>query len=306
MESEKGCIYKIQPLSIHFGPGIRTAVFLQGCPLQCRWCPFPEVRQAITFIEKNCTVCGICRDACPAHAIEETEEGAVRINQDLCNGCGICVEQCPAGALEQRGTCYSVEGLLREVEKGIPAYRHSGGGVTVGGGEPALQAEFVATFLQQCRRHSIHSAVETRAFGPWHKIATIAEWPDLFYITLSCIDDKAHREATGVSNQSILHNIRKVAAERPVILRVPIFPHTSGLDETIRDIASFTKSLGTNVHSIELFFRPEAAAENGCGLAQSAHDGQKTPYYEEDTASALKDLLESHGVHVRIDGWKGG
>lgn len=294
--SEKGFIYKIQPLSIHFGPGIRTVVFLQGCPLHCLWCPFPQAQQKITLIEKKCTSCGICSDACPSHAIEAAEKGAVRINHAVCNGCGICLELCPAGALEQSGTCCRVEALLHEVEKGVPAYRQSDGGITVSGGEPALQAEFVAAFLQQCRRRNIHSAVTTSAFGPWHKVAMIAERPDLLYITIPCINDRAHREATGVSNQSILRNIRKIAIERTVILRVPVLPNTKRLVENIKEIACFTRGLGKNALGIELFLRSDPVTEAGGNEEQRNDDCPKAPHCGDDELSTLKSLIESYGI----------
>ncbi len=168
----------MQRFAIHDGPGIRTLVYMKGCPLTCLWCSTPQSQKntfEVLHIELHCKKCGRCVEACPVEVITLSEEEGVQIDRELCNGCGQCVEDCPNQALELLGKYMTVEELFREVDKDSPFYRRSNGGVTVGGGEPTMQHEFVAAFLKRCKQRYIHTAMETCGYVKWEHLEKLIE-----------------------------------------------------------------------------------------------------------------------------------
>jgi len=230
-----------------------------------------------------------------------SEEEGVRIDRASCTGCGDCVEACPNDALELVGRQVTCEELVREVGKDSPFYRRSGGGVTLGGGEPTLQHEFVLEFLERCKRQHLHTVMETCGFVSWRHLEEILEHLDLLYLDIKHMDAVVHETITGVSNQSILRNAERASALRPLIVRIPVVPGYNDADENILLTAEFAKALGDNLQRIELL------PYHGLGVQTYAELGREYSLREVSPPDArhmekLKEIVESQGVSAQIGG----
>jgi pyruvate formate lyase activating enzyme len=205
-----GTVFDIQRFAIHDGTGIRTLVFLKGCPLSCKWCSNPESQNAapeIMFYEDKCISCGACIRNCP-----EGEE--LKANWPIaphCSGCGACVTECYAEARKLVGKVVSVGEVLEEVVKDRVFYQQSGGGLTVGGGEPSFQAEFASALLSSAQEETIHTALETCGHARWDRFKTLVEFTNLLLFDIKHIDSDKHKEGTGVGNELILENAVKAS-----------------------------------------------------------------------------------------------
>ena len=248
-----GIIFDVQRCSIHDGPGIRTLVFMKGCSLRCRWCSNPEGqnnRPEIRFIASKCVgeeKCKIpCVKSCPAGAISLSQEGKPKTDRELCQGCGRCTEACLYGARQLSGRSTTTEELLAEVLKDEPFYRSSGGGVTVGGGEPIMQFEFTREFLKRCKENSLHTAIETCGYVRWEHLKAVLENVDLVYYDIKHMDPVKHQELTGVSNGLILGNAGRLFStnKAQVIVRVPIIPDCNDSEENVKATARFVAKSG--------------------------------------------------------------
>lgn len=235
-------MFNVQRFSLHDGPGIRTTVFLKGCPLRCQWCHNPEGQEQqpqIRLTMSLCRRCGRCVEVCEQGVHEVTPEAHL-LNPPYCVRCGRCVEVCPAGALEMVGRRMSAEEVMSVVRRDIPFYEQSHGGMTLSGGEPMAQHEFSKALLESARADAIHTAVETCAFAPWEELEEIGPLVNLFLVDLKHTDEARHIELTGVSNKGILSNIeRMVAAGWPVILRIPWVPTRNAEDGFLEGLQSF-------------------------------------------------------------------
>ncbi|MBP6229918.1 MAG: glycyl-radical enzyme activating protein [Pseudomonadales bacterium] len=242
-----GRVFNIQRFSLHDGPGIRTTVFLKGCPLSCTWCANPESQKGsieISHSDALCDGCGRCVAACHANAISLSECG-VSIDRGRCIECGTCVEKCLPKALRVIGEDLSVEQAFDEVMKDEIYYRHSDGGVTCSGGEPLVQARFVAALFARCRQAGIHTTVDTCGLASRRAVERVLAHTDLVLFDLKAINCERHRAITGMPNEQILENSRRVADSGvAMIVRVPLIPGLTDAEDNIRDIADFVRSLG--------------------------------------------------------------
>ena len=244
----EGLISDIQRFAIHDGPGIRTTVFLKGCPLSCRWCANPETispNPEIMFFSDRCIRCGLCVEACPNKAIKIGPESLPLLDRTLCNGCGQCVEACPRNARILRGKRISSAEVVWEVLKDLPYYRRSGGGVTLSGGEPFRQPAFIREILVECKKNDIHTAVDTSGYVEWSSIEPSINFIDLFLYDVKHVDAAAHKKGTGVSNELIKLNLIKLLDQgKDVLLRLPLIPEFNTSKEDIEAIGEFVRQIG--------------------------------------------------------------
>ncbi len=243
-----GLVFDIKRFSIHDGPGIRTTVFLKGCPLSCRWCHNPEgqtARQELILRPERCINCGACAEVCDRGAIF-LEKGVPVTRREECETCGACVEVCYAGARELVGRPMTVADVLAEIERDVAFYDESGGGVTFSGGEPLFQPTFLRGLLHACKGMGLHTALDTCGFASWDVLESIRTDVDLFLFDLKLMDDARHRESTGVSNGPILRNLLRLSERgHRIILRVPVVPEMNDDEENLRRIGAFAADLPT-------------------------------------------------------------
>ncbi|PKN98876.1 MAG: glycyl-radical enzyme activating protein [Chloroflexi bacterium HGW-Chloroflexi-4] len=298
--SELGLIFDIKKYSINDGPGIRTTVFFQGCPLTCQWCHNPESqpnKPVLLYRANRCVLCGACAEVCPQHAI--TLNGSADTDRKSCKTCGSCAETCYNGARELSGCETSVEQVMSEVLRDTPFYEGSGGGVTFSGGEPLLQPRFLLELLCACRAHDLHTVVDTSGLATWEVIDSLRIYVDLFLFDLKMMDDKRHIEYTGVSNQLILNNLKKLAeAGSNITICIPLIPGINDDGDNLRASGEFIRSL-PNITSVEIMGYHDLAAAKyeALGLAyQLKH--LSAPDKSEMRRSA--GLLEQVGLQVKI------
>jgi pyruvate formate lyase activating enzyme len=252
-----GTVFDIQHYAVHDGPGIRTLVFLKGCPLRCAWCCNPESRSGNRELKHRhgrCRGCLHCTAACPHGAVSRVD-GETRFDRRRCASCvaRLCVDACPENALEVVGSTVSVAELVARVAKDLAFYRNSGGGVTFSGGEPFAQTEFLLAALAACRDAGIHTAVETCGHADPALVAAAQPLVDLFLYDVKVVDADRHRALTGVDNRLIMENLRHLADADParIVLRVPLVPGATDDDANLAAIADLARSIGVTRIDIE-------------------------------------------------------
>lgn len=305
MSISKGLVSKIERFSIHDGDGIRTLVVMKGCPLTCRWCSSPYTQAdlpEILYVESQCQGCGQCVEICPKNIITLSQHtGKAATDRSQCVGCGNCVESCIHNARELSGLWFTAPRLLQAVEKDAAFYRRSGGGVTVGGGEPTRQTEFVAEFLLLCRMNGIHTVMETCALSSWEKLSPLLDLLDLVYIDLKHMDANHHKEWTGASNKKILENIKQTAQTHELILRIPVIPGFNDDEANIAQSAKFAKTLGNNLLRLELLPYHQFGIHQYTELERPYSIETAEPLTEEKMAHLL-DIARAFGITVEIGG----
>jgi len=247
-------IFEIERYATKDGPGIRTVVFFKGCNLRCAWCQNPESQRfekEIMYYINACVKCGKCLEACPNNAIRYDETYGFISNPDRCSACGLCVDQCLYGARALMGTEYTPEGLFEIVKKDLDFYQESGGGITVSGGEPLLNPDFLVEFFTLCKSPGIHIAIETAGNVPWETFEKVMPFTDLFFFDVKHIDDEVHQFWTGVSNKNILKNLERLASTAPnIIIRTPVIPGVNDDEAVLERI--FYRVNDLNITTMEL------------------------------------------------------
>ena len=298
-----GNIFDVKQYALHDGPGIRTTVFLKGCPLCCQWCHNPEgivASSQILYRKNRCIGCGECLLACPEDALLLTPEGVIT-NSSLCKSEGACADVCPAKARELVGKTVSPEEIIEIVKKDLPFYSQSGGGVTFSGGEPLMQPEFLFDCLKLCGQEGIHRAVDTSGYAEIKIIKQIARETDLFLFDLKFMDSEKHRHYTGVSNPLILANLKYLARSGSrVTIRFPLIPGVNDNDENIELMGMFLRILPEieTVHILP-YHRYQ---ENKYVHLNTAYMVKDIPLFTPDDLSRVKKRLENFGLKVDIGG----
>jgi pyruvate formate lyase activating enzyme len=304
-----GIVTNIQRFSIHDGPGIRTTVFLKGCNLRCYWCHNPETwrpKPELQVFPDKCIGCGACLTVCPndAHVMVDGEKTFIR---ERCTACGACADQCYAEALVIVGEEMTVDAVMEEVLADRPFYENSGGGVTLSGGEPALQLDFAYAILARAKAEGIHTAIETDANYPWERLARLLEVTDLVMTDIKHMDTEIHQAVTGVPNARIQDNHRRLMATNvPVIFHTPVVPTVNATAEQIGAIAAYVREL-TDLREarestappprLELlpFHKLAADKYRSLGLQYEALD--LTPPTKEEMASFV-EVAQTHEIEV--------
>lgn len=243
MVNQKVRIFNIQKYNIYDGPGVRTLIFFQGCPLRCQWCSNPEgmeQRYRVMYKEDACRHCGACAAVCPA-GIHLMQDGRHALNRQRdCLGCRRCVEVCPEAAVTIAGMEKSIEELMEIIEEDRIFYGFSGGGVTLGGGEVLMQPEGAAALLAACKQVNLHTAIETCGYAPKEAVRQVARYTDLFLFDLKHMDSKRHLALTGVPNEIILHNLTMLLEEgHQVKIRMPLLKGVNDQAEELARIIAF-------------------------------------------------------------------
>ena len=257
----KGIIFNIQRFTIHDGPGMRTELFLKGCPLRCEWCSNPESQKLYIqpgVYKTKCISqkkCGICAGVCPQDdALQFYRGKLVSIDRSRCTHCMECADMCPSEAIRQWGRLMSTEECMKEIRKDMDFYKRSGGGVTVSGGEPLLQSDFVAELFRACKDEQIHTCCESTFHMDWSEIEKVKPYTDLFISDIKHMDSDIHRARTGAGNEKVLENLRKLAsADTELILRIPVIPGFNDDDANIEATADFIiNDLDGHVRTLQL------------------------------------------------------
>lgn len=306
MGHEKGLIFHIIHGSFVDGYGIRTTVFLKGCPLRCLWCCNPEGQEnypEIKYAASKCNGCGRCVTICPSNAIHIDFKGNVekaKIERKLCTNCGECIEDCYTGALDFFGRYYTVMELFEEVKKDEQFYRSSGGGVTIGGGEATSQGVFTLQLIRKFTENHIHTALDTCGHITTAEGMKALEEVDLALFDLKGIDPVDHLRNTGMSNNLILKNLkRRNATGKPIIIRVPIIPGYTDSTQNAESSAEFLSRL----KSVE---RVDLLAYHRYGITKYEELGRKYPLdnqaIAQESLDPIKSIYEQHGLKVQLGG----
>jgi pyruvate formate lyase activating enzyme len=302
LEDTKGIVFNIQRFSIQDGPGIRTTVFLKGCPLHCAWCSNPEsqnFRPEIVHRDTLCTKCDLCIDVCPENAISVRDKG-VSIDRKICTNCGDCLSVCLPGALKILGQTMSAGEVFQEIKKDADFFWNSGGGVTASGGEPLAQPDFVAALFKLCQENGIDTCIETCGHASAGALEKVLPYTSLVLFDVKMGDGKSHQKWTGVSNEEILLNLKRaIASGVPVTIRVPLIPSINDSEQELKKIAHIAADLLKKPGKVELL----PYHRFGMGKYQQLDREYELTELTTQTAPALekmKKLFESFGLECEV------
>ena len=299
----KGTVFEIERFAIHDGPGIRTIVFLKGCPLSCRWCANPEsqsIKPQLMYWESRCMGCKRCIGACPMGALSWNGAKIV-VDRTKCKVCGECADVCNSEALTPIGEIKSVSEVMDVISRDADFYKKSGGGITFSGGEVFAQTDFLCALAMACKERGFHTCIETAGYTDYENIESVLPYLDLVMMDLKCMDPVRHEEMIGKSNEKILDNFRRIAETgKPLVARIPVIPGLNNNMKNFEDLAAYLSDVAPGCRIDLLPYH---------SLGVSKYDRLDKPYFLKDTVPPAKDeleiykeFLEGKGFEVTIGG----
>ena len=302
-------IFDIKRYAINDGPGIRTTIFLKGCPLHCVWCHNPESwspQPQILYKKTKCIGCQSCVEVCPQEALELTPDGIRPVAHPGkgCVLCGKCTEECPTTALEMCGREWTMEDLMAEIEKERSIMEDSGGGVTLCGGEPLMHPDYALEILRELAQRHFHRTVDTTLYASQGTVEKIAAECELFLVDLKLMDSAKHQQYTGVPNERILQNIRWLAeAGKDFFIRIPLIEGVNADDENMEATALFLASLPWQRRTVNLLPYHDVGKDKHRRMWSAYNpQGFQMAAPSEELQQHCAALLESHGLHTIIGG----
>lgn len=299
----RGLIFNKIQGSFVDGWGVRTTIFLKGCPLRCKWCCNPEgqsFQPELKLTREKCDGCGLCLASCPRKALSLTN-GVIQVDRSLCDGCGGCIRNCYTGALERFGTYYSVDEMLAFLKKDLPFYQASGGGVTIGGGEATWHAAYVLDLMAGLREAGISVAIDTCGYVTDEKGIQVLKEADLILFDIKGMNPARHRENTGVSNEVIWANLKMLGElNKPIIIRLPVIPgYTDDPDELRRAAEELSKI--KSIRRVDIL-PVHQFGKTKYGQLDMAYQIDPEANISEERQQALKELFERYGLFTQIGG----
>lgn len=293
-------IFDIKRFGVHDGGGIRTVLFVKGCPLRCRWCQNPEGLDPniqLWWHENSCVHCEGCVQACKRQALQANKEG-ILIDHEKCNLCLDCVRECPTGALRPNALEMTVEQAVREIEKDMPFYGELGG-VTLSGGECTMAPEFSLAVLAACKKRGIHTCIETSMHTNSLIMQGFVQATDRMIVDLKLFDAKRHKEATGVDNSLILKNFNYVAKhKKEVLVRIPLIPGYTADEKNITEIALFIKSINDSIPIELLNYNPMCVAKYK-SMHQTMRGLETAKAFSKEELERFAELIRKRGIAVK-------
>ncbi len=303
LERVEGTVFDVQRYSLDNGPGLRTSVFLKGCPLRCRWCCNPESQKLhpeLLMLELHCLACGVCTEVCRSQA-RRLVDGRLEWDRRKCASCGECARVCPAQAMTWSGRRASAGSIIREVLRDAPFYEN-GGGLTLTGGEALLQPSFAEALLRLAKGHGLNTGIDTTANAPWEALVKLFPYLDFWLVDLKHMDSREHHAWTGLGNELILSNLRKLAAAKANMpVRIPLIPTANLTEDNLRASAEFVLSLGTTVQSVDLlpYHKLGRAKYSATGKADSWWE---TELLTDEDVRAVAEIIRSYDLTVNVVG----